>query len=290
MNTIVRRLWAIVWAAILALLVAGFASLVWGALLIGNLTISPTIPWSVVVMAAVLLLMWQYLGGRWTPRRTAEFRRTHLRARLVSLRVFAWAWLVGALSLAGLVGLWIVLVELTKVGGNPTIPTAPGVPLYTIALVLVMGSLVSSITEEFAFRGYAQVTLERAFGGLVAVVISSVFFMLYHGPTQGFAWPKLLFYFLVGVVFGTTAYLTKSILPALPVHLAGDLIFFFLIWPNDAMRRYVWRDGADTWFWLYVTLTVVCAALALLAFWQLARSIHANEPSTQPAILQIAHE
>jgi hypothetical protein len=28
-------------------------------------------------------------------------------------------------------------------------------PTVTLALALVMGSLVSSLTEEFAFRGYA---------------------------------------------------------------------------------------------------------------------------------------
>jgi hypothetical protein len=139
-----------------------------------------------------------------------------------------------------------------------------------------MGSLVSSLSEEFAFRGYAQVTLERAFGGVVAVAISSLFFTLYHGPTQGFAWSKLLFYFLVGVVFGTIAFLTTSTLPAWPVHLAGDLTFFFIIWPNDATRRFVWRDGADTAFWLYAVLAVVFTALAVLAFLRLSHATRAS--------------
>lgn len=284
MSMVLDRLRALVWAGFLALLVAGFASGVWGALLVANLRSSPAIPWAVAVMAVVLWLLWQYLSGRGWPHSTSAARRSLLRAFLVPRRVLGWALLAGALALAALVGLWIVLVELTLVGGNPTIPASSAAPPLTLALALVMGSLVSSITEEFAFRGYAQVTLERAFPGVAAVVVSSVFFMLWHGPTQGFAWSKLVFYFLVGVVFGTTAYLTKSILPALPVHLAGDLTFFFLIWPRDATRRFVWRDGADLSFWLWVGLAIVFTALALLTFRQLARASRFDSPAAQPAV------
>ena len=282
-GSLTRRVGAVLLAAALALLVAGFASLVWGGLLVANLADSPAIPWSVVVMAGVLWLMWQYLGGRWWPRGTAERRRALLRARLAPRSVTGWALLAGGLSLVALVGLWITLVELTQAGGNPTIPTGKDIPVWTLALALVMGSFVSSLTEEFAFRGYAQVTLERAFGGASAVVISSLFFMLYHGPTQGFAWSKLLFYFLVGVVFGTIAYLTKTTLLAWPAHLAGDLMFFFLIWPYDAARPYVFRDGLGASFWLYVALAVVFTVLAVLAFRQLSHAARIASPATTTA-------
>ena len=115
-------------------------------------------------------------------------------------------------------------------------------------------------------------------GGVGAVAISSIYFMLWHGPTQGFQWSKLLFYFLVGVVFGTIVFLTKSTVPAWPIRLAADLIFFFLIWPQDAMRRYVVHDGADVWFWGYAVATVVFTALAILAFRRLARVARVRQP------------
>jgi membrane protease YdiL (CAAX protease family) len=274
----VRTLRAVAWAAVLALVVAGFFSLTWGALLTANLLTTPAIPWSVAVMVIVLVVV-LYLGGRWGPASTADWRRAHLRARLVPGRVVGWALLAGALALVALIGLWIVLVELTTVGGNPTIPSAQQVPPFALGLLLVMGSFVSSLTEEAAFRGYAQVTLERVLGGGVgAVALSSLFFMLWHGPTQGFQWSKLLFYFVVGVVFGTIAFLAKSTVPAWPIHLAGDLIFFFLIWPHDATRRYIVRDGADVWFWVYAAATVVFTVLAILAFRRLAFVARARQP------------
>jgi membrane protease YdiL (CAAX protease family) len=277
----VGRLRTVAWAALLALLVAGFASFTWGGLLIANLKTSPTVPWSFGVMAVVLLLLGLYLNGSGWPRRTSQARRAYLRARLVPGRVLAWALLAGGLALAGLVGLWIVLVELTHVGGNPTIPGAGSAPLLTLVLGLIMGSLVSSITEEFAFRGYAQVALERKLGAVAAVALSSLFFTLWHGPTQGFEWSKLLFYYLVGVVFGTTAFLTQSIVPAWPAHLAGDLIFFFIVWPGDAARRFVWRDGADLSFWLALAALIGFTALAVLAFRRLARVARASDAPEQ---------
>ena len=269
---------AVGWSALLALLVGSFFSLSWGALIVANALTVPSVPWSVAVMAIVLVVVLPYLGGRWGPASTVDWRRAHLRAGLVPGRVLGWALLAGALALGALVGLWIVLVELTKVGGNPTIPNSSQIPPFALGLMLVMGSFVSSLSEEAAFRGYAQVTLERVMGGVGAVAISSLYFMLWHGPTQGFEWSKLLFYFLVGAVFGTIAFLTQSTVPAWPIHLTGDLIFFFLIWPQDAPRRYIVRDGADVWFWVYVVATVVFTALAILAFGRLARVARVRKP------------
>jgi membrane protease YdiL (CAAX protease family) len=191
---------------------------------------------------------------------------------VVAPRAFAWATIAGGLSLAALAGLWIVLVQLTGAGGNPTLPSTSRYPALIVALAIAMGSLVSPLTEEAAFRGYGQVLLERWFRPVVAVALSSLFFALYHGPTQGFAPSKILFYFTVGAVFGTIALLTRSVLPAIPVHIAGDLLFFTLIWPHDAARPLVWTHGADAVFWLHCVQAAVFGALALAAFGRLRRA------------------
>jgi hypothetical protein len=94
-------------------------------------------------------------------------------------------------------------------------------------------------------------------------------FALAHGPTQGFLWPKLLFYFFVGVAFGATAYLTNSTLPAIPVHVVGLLTFFTLVWPHDAARRLVWDSGTDSWFWMHIAQAILFTVLAVWAFQRL---------------------
>lgn len=270
---------AVVRAAVAALVVAGAGSLVWGGLVVANLHTTPAVPWSVAVMAAFLVAYTAYAGGWGPPRRTSEERRQHLRARPVPLDVFGWAVLAGLLALPALAGLWIVLVELTGAGGNPTMAAIAGYPPLTVALGLAMGSLVSPITEEAAFRGYAQVVLERRLPGAAAVVGSSILFALYHGPTQGFFWSKLLFFFLVGAVFGTIALITRSTLPALPVHIAGDVLFFTLIWPFDGGRPLVGRDGPDVWFWVAAAGCVVFTSLSILAFRRLRRRVAEKEMS-----------
>jgi membrane protease YdiL (CAAX protease family) len=258
-------------AAVASLAVASLGSLTWGPLLVANAATVPQIPWSIPAEGIALVLIWRYLNGAWWPRRTSAARRELLRARIVPPRVFAWAVIAGGLSLLALVGLWIVLVELTGVGGNPTLPSSGDYPSLFIALAIGMGSLVSPLTEEAAFRGYGQVLLERSFKPSVAVVLSSLFFALYHGPTQGFAPSKILFYFVVGVVFGVTALITQSVVPAVPVHIAGDLLFFTLVWPRDASRPLVWTSGSDLMFWLNAGELVVFGALAFLAFAHLRR-------------------
>jgi len=263
------RIWSVAWSAILAFLILVVGQGVWGALRLSNLRISPAIPWAVAGMSLMLWLMWQYLSGKGWPQRTSEARRRYFRANRVSGRAWAWSMLAGVLSIVALAGYWIVLFQLVRMPGN-VLPDFSKYPMLTVVLMLAMASLVSPFTEESAFRGYCQVILESNFRGPVAVLVSSALFTLAH-LTQGFLWPKLLVYFLAGLVFGVTAYFTASILPGMVVHIIGDLTFFALVWPYDTKRQLVWEAGADWWFWLHTAQAIIFTALAIMAFSRLAR-------------------
>ena len=154
------RVPAVVWSGILAFVLTVVAGGVWTVLLISNIATSPAIPWAVIVMALLLWLMWQYLGGEWGPRSTSQARRRYRRARPLPGQVFAWAVVAGVLSIVALVGYWIMLVQLVKNTAR-VLPNFSGAPLLTVALVLVMASLVSSLAEEVGFRGYFQGILEQ---------------------------------------------------------------------------------------------------------------------------------
>ncbi len=266
---------------LLAFAITILAGGVWSALLVTNLRSSPAVPWSVPTMAFLLWLGWSYLGGRGWPRSTSEARQRYLRANRRSDRTYLCAWVAGILSVVALAGYWIVLFQLVKMPLN-ALPDMSSYPRITVALMILMGSLVAPFMEEASFRGYFQVALEREFRGAVAVAASSVVFALAHGPTQGFLWPKLLFYFLVGVAFGVTAYLTNSILPAIPVHVVGDLVFFTSVWPHDAARRLVWDRGTDNWFWIHVAQAIAFTVLAIWAFQRLARVRIQDAPEENP--------
>jgi membrane protease YdiL (CAAX protease family) len=255
---------------VLAFLLAIFAGGVWTMLLITNLRTTPGIPWSVVVMGGLLWLMWQYLSGRWAPRSTSERRQRLLRANPLSRSVFTLAVIAGVLAVAALAGLWIVLSQLVRTPSH-ILPEFSKYPLVTVVAVVVMACLVSSVAEEASVRGYFQGYLERRLSGPAAILISSILMTPGHSLTQCFVWPTIIFYFLVDMMLGTTAYLTKSILPGLVVHIVGLLTFFTLVWPHDAARPLVRDVGAGAWFWVNLVQTIVCGAFAIMAFQQLAR-------------------
>lgn len=266
---IARKLLSVLWAWLLATAILLFGSFLWGTLVSANVKVSPRIPWAVLAMAGVLWVMWQYLGGRWWPRQTADARRRNLRARPVSRQTFLWSLAAGIAATVALAGLWIVLFQISRTPAN-AIADISKYPLTTVIPVLLMSCLVAPFSEEAAYRGYAQSILERNFSVPVAILISSALFAAAH-LTYGLYWTKLSVYFLVGVVFAVVAHLAGSIWPAIAVHSLADFTFFTLIWPHDATRQLVTQGGADTWFWIHCAQIVIGTALAIWAFRQLAR-------------------
>jgi membrane protease YdiL (CAAX protease family) len=265
-----RRFFAVLWSALIAFLILLVGQTIWASLLAANFKSSPrTRPWSVPAMAVVLWLLWQYLGGHWSPRSTSESRKHALRANPVSASVLMGALLAGVLSIIALAGLWIVFFRLVKTPAN-VLDDPSKYPLLTVALVVTMSSFVSPIVEEVAFRGYCQQILERHFSGKIAVLLSSLLFMLAHA-NHGWYWSKLTVYFLAGIAFGAIARLTNSILTSVPVHIFGDLTFFILVWPRDSARALVTAGGADKWFCIHLAQAILFAALALLAFQRLRK-------------------
>ena len=255
---------------LLALVIIATAGALWGALVLANLKTAPSFPWCLPALLVVLWLLWNYLGGKGWPQSTAEKRRRLRRANPVSRAAFAWTALTGAMAITALAGIWIVFFQLFRMPPNPLLPQNFVSSRLFTAAIIAGASLLAPITEESAIRGYLQTILEREFYPVTAVILSSLVFAIAH-VSQGIAWPKLLVYFLVGLTFGTMAYLNNSILPVIPVHIAADVTFFLLVWPNDATRRLVAKGGADAWFWFHVAQAAVFGVLTVLAFMRLKR-------------------
>lgn len=263
------RVRTVLWSWALAFILTIGIGGIWNAVLASNLATSPAFPWSVALMALLLWVLWQHLGGRWWPQSTSLARRRLLRARSLPGNVFAWAVAAGVLSLLALVGYWIVLLQVVKIP-HRVLPDFSSYPPLTAIAVLIMASLVSSLAEEACFRGYFLGTLEQYTRNPLAIVIAAVLISPGHSLTQGFLWPIMLWYFFADVMFGAIASLTKSILPGVLVHSLGLLIFFTLVWPYDGQRRLIWETGGNSGFWLAAASAIIFTILALLAFIQLA--------------------
>ena len=271
-----RSILVVVRAAILGIFIALFGQAIWSAILVVNLKTTPSIPWAVALMIVLLWIIWQYLGGRWWSRSNSDARHRLLRANLVPARVFGWALLSGALSLIALSAYWRVMAQIVRMPSG-VLPDMSMYPRVTVALMVVMGSIVSPILEQAGIWGYCQSILERAFSGPVAVLLAAIVFaILPHPPMHSPLWPRLVFYFLIGAMLSVTAYLTKSILPGLTIHIVGLLIFFLLVFPYAADRPLLSEGGADWLFWIHVAQAIIFTTLAAFSFVHLA-SVTARE-------------
>jgi membrane protease YdiL (CAAX protease family) len=259
----------LVWAAVLTLVLAGVVSGLWAGLLTLNLQTTPALPWAAAVMAVVLWLAWLYAAGRGWPRRTAEARRTLLRARRIDSGVFVLALVCGGLSLVALTGAWILAFQTGLMRGN-SLPDFSQYPVQMVVVVVAMAAIVGAVVEEAAFRGYFQSLLERRYRAWIAIGAAALLLAPGHAATQGFALPTFAFYLLVDAMLGTTAFLCDSIVPGIVIHTAGLATFFTLIWPNDAKRSVGAAAFDDAWFWVHVVQVVVFAVLAVLAYRRLA--------------------
>lgn len=257
-------------AGLLALGIVVFASSVWVALMFANLKTSPTIPWAAPVMLCVLWLMWQYLGGKGWPQSNAAERRRLLRVNPVSRQAYLWTAIAGVLGLVALTGYWIVFSQLSPIHANMLLPEFSHYPRLMVISMILVASLIAPLTEEAGFRGYCQQMLERRFRPGVAIAITAIFFMVAH-LNHGLVWPKLLVYFVAGVLLSVIAYVNNSILPCIPVHILADLTLFTLVWPHDGTRRLIREGGADLWFWIHLAQAIIFTPLAILAFRKLGR-------------------
>jgi len=255
------KLMRILAVIVFAFILVGITGGVWSFLLLENLKTSPAFPWSAAVMGVLLWILWQYLSGRWGPKRSAGYRSKALRANPLAARTFLTAVIAGLSAVLSLAGLWMVLSRLTVIPAH-LLPAFSRYPILTVALILLMSPLVNAIAEEAGFRGYVQGALEPRIGGPLAIAATALLMLPAHGFTQGFAWQIVLFYVLIDIVFGALAYLTNSIVPGIIIHSAGLLLFFTVIWPSPAGR-----------FSLVESLAafVIFGAASLSAYWQLAR-------------------
>jgi membrane protease YdiL (CAAX protease family) len=269
MMKLLRAIGVLVGLALLAVAITGVISGIWTGVLLANLKFSPTIPWSTPVMLAVLALLWWMMGG-WGRR--SPVRTIALRAAPLPVSVTLWALAAGLLSLAALVGFWIV--EHRLVATPPALrPDYSKLGAVTVLVMLATASISGGISEEAGFRGYFQGAMERRGFGPAAILVTALVMAPEHALTQGFVWPTMVFYLLVDIMLGALAYITKSIGPGIVVHAIGLFVFFAYVWPHDHERALISQGGPDQMFWLSLGGMVVFSLAGIAAFFGLARAV-----------------
>jgi membrane protease YdiL (CAAX protease family) len=254
-------------------LVAG--NMPFNALRAWNLSAGVAVPWAILPAAVYLWAYWQFIGGRWGPAASAATRRQNLRANKLSARVWGASLAAGFIGFGALVALLVFAARLVQLPASSPIVTPPGMPLVTALSLLVMASIVAGVTEEAAFRGYMQGPIERRYGLGVAILVSGTLFGLLHFPTHpaDVLW-MLPYYIAVSAVYGGLTWAANSILPALVLHAAGDVVVLTRWWLTGRPEwqigavppPLVWDSGVDAPFVLTVVVSVVLVAGTVAAY------------------------
>lgn len=129
-----------------------------------------------------------------------------------------------------------VAEQLEEHGFNGDLPDMPlnndprVLALYGLAVIVI-----PPIVEEMLFRGVVLQSLKR-FGDGFAVVVSALFFGLYHGNLI-----QIVFAFLSGLALGFVVVRTGSLLPSILIHCINNGISFAV----QMVERFYGTDAAN---------------------------------------------
>ena len=240
-----------------------------------NLAHGTSVPWAIVPIALWLWVYWQFLDGKFGADFDPATRRSNLRANRVPAALWIPSLAAGLLGFATLLAGLSLAARLVEFPAGTPITTPAEMPVITVVLLLTMQSIMAGVTEEAAFRGYMQSLIERQHGLLVAIVINGIVFGLLHFSSHpGAVLQMLPYYVAVAAVYGGLTWAADSILPAIVLHSAGDVVVLIRWW---ATGRPEWQlsatppplvsqTGIDAGFVTTLLMAIVLGALTILSY------------------------
>jgi membrane protease YdiL (CAAX protease family) len=257
-----------------------------------NLRAGTAIPWAILPAALYLWAYWRFIGGSWGAISSAATRRQNLRANALSPRAWAASLGAGLIGFGALVALLVLAARLVRLPSSPLV-TPPDMPVATAFALLVMASVVAGVTEEAAFRGYMQGPIERRYGLATAILVSGTLFGLLHFPTHpaDVLW-MLPYYIAVSAVYGGLTWAADSILPALVLHAAGDIVVLTRWWLTGrpewqigpTQPPLVSESGIDTAFVL-TTIAAIALVFATAVAYRAVQRVRIRELASAPSTL-----
>ena len=220
------------------------------------------------------LYVWWASGAGWPNRFQAE-RRDFARANPISAGQWGWG-LVAALAFAATVHAAIVLLfrvipfPAAAFHAGYDFSFIPTLPLKWLACVV--SALSAGVCEEMGFRGYMQRPIENRHGPVVAIAVSSLFFMLLH---LNKSWALMAMTPIVlgaGVMLGVLARRSGTLVFCMIGHTIMDVGLFAYWWTQIAgtfPQRPVSATGLEPTFFIEVLAFVTAFALFMVAVMRL---------------------
>jgi len=251
----------IIRAIILGSVISTIGVLAWSVLA----TFVP-MPWSFILMIALLWFYIKYFSGSWKPNRTIEFRKQNFRASRLSVK--AWFYSIIAIILIVFIeqsGLIVTfrLMEFPADRFSQEYNFLEKVPVWAAWLVVIMISAVAGICEEIGFRGYMQVPLENKYGPFKAISIVSIVFVIVH-IHQAWSGPVIFHIFFISVLFGSIAFYSHSLIPGIIAHFIMDICNFSFWWSklgHQFDKKTILETGIDSHFIIWTGTFLISIGL-----------------------------
>lgn len=262
-------------AIVVGILIGLVAANVWPLLLF---TTGVPIAAAMEVVFLAAYIRWASGGG--PPQSLGAVRAESFRTRRLTGAQWAWG-LAAALFFA--VSVHSAIVVLFRLVPFPAQAFHAGydfsrittAPLRWLAVVLSAAS--AGICEETGFRGYMQQPIEKRHGPLIAITISSLFFMLLHLNKDWSVVGMVPIVFGAGILLGTLAWASNSLVFAMIGHTIMDVGLFAYWWGQIAgtfSQRPISETGMDASFFLEIGACVVALLLTAVAIARLHRLSH----------------
>jgi membrane protease YdiL (CAAX protease family) len=254
-----NRLPLIVRAVLSGCFVSSIGVGVWGAML----SRFPSV-WVILPMPGALWLFWKFFSGAWGTGSGAATRRVYFRPTILKPSVWK-PGIIGAILFVVIVQASFVItfriIEFPAAKFTADYKILDSFPLWAAWVLIIMSSVVAGICEEAGFRGYMQFPLEKKYGPVAAIILTSIVFTCIHfGHT--WAWPILPHIFFASVLLGILAYKCGSLIPGIIGHSILD-VFDYSVWWSDITggftKRTIFKTGIDIHFiaWALVLLFAV---------------------------------
>jgi len=131
-------------------------------------------------------------------------------------------------------------------------------PNMPFSVVFITVALIPGICEEIFFRGVIQPTLIKRFGPVPGILITALFFGLFHAQIQ-----QMIVFFFVGIYFGLLAYRAGSFLYSALAHTVFNGVAVAAAALNKSEGVAVQNEGVST-ILIYSMLVVFIFLILLL--------------------------
>jgi membrane protease YdiL (CAAX protease family) len=136
--------------------------------------------------------------------------------------------------------------------------------IFEMALVVLVVAVAPAVAEETMFRGYIQRSFELKLKPYLAIILTALFFSLYHFNPYG-----LVPLFILGAYFGFTAYISKSLVIPMILHFLNNftaVMLYYFIGDDELIDSSAVANGSDLFSYIAMFVGLTFLFIILLFF------------------------